>query len=154
MTTDHYIPPQPMDARMNGVVRWLANHGINLAGAQTLTVTGRKTGTPQQIPVNPLLFEGSEYLISIRGRTQWVRNARAAGEGQLRRGRRTRHVAIAEVAAEQRAPIIHRYLDKWGWEVGRFLPDGLAADASEAQLAEHAAQIPVFTVVAQGPAVR
>ncbi|RPA63470.1 nitroreductase family deazaflavin-dependent oxidoreductase [Gordonia oryzae] len=144
----HYLPPTTTDSRMNAFVRWLTDHGFSLAGAQTLTVIGRTSGTPQRIPVNPLVLDGVEYLVAVRGATQWVRNARVAGSGELRRGRRSRRVALVEVPAADRAAIIRRYLDKWGWEVGRFLPEGLGVDATEAQLAEHAEQIPVFTVSA------
>ncbi|QTI67553.1 nitroreductase family deazaflavin-dependent oxidoreductase [Gordonia polyisoprenivorans] len=144
----HYLAPTTMDSRMNALVRWLTDRGFSLAGAQTLTVIGRTSGAPQSIPVNPLVLDGVEYLVAVRGVTQWVRNARAAGVGELRRGRRSRRVALLEVPATERAAIIRRYLDKWGWEVGRFLPEGLGVDATEAQLAEHAEQIPVFVVSA------
>lgn len=144
----HYLPPTTTDSRMNALVRWLTDHGFSLAGAQTLTVIGRTSGAPQRIPVNPLVLDGVEYLVAVRGATQWVRNARVAGSGELRRGRRSRRVVLVEVPAADRASIIRRYLDKWGWEVGRFLPEGLGVDATEAQLAEHAEQIPVFAVSA------
>ena len=38
------------------------------------------------------------------------------------------------------------YLDRWGWEVGRFLPEGLAADATMDELTTQADQIPVFLI--------
>ncbi|MFC7467045.1 nitroreductase/quinone reductase family protein [Actinomadura keratinilytica] len=53
-------------------------------------MVGRRSGTPQRIPVNPHTHEGAEYLVSARGHSQWVRNMRAAGGGELRLGRRTR----------------------------------------------------------------
>lgn len=146
MTTHHYRPPQGFDARFNGMVRWLTDRGLGLAGSATLTVVGRKTGALQRIPVNPLHLDEREYLVSVRGETQWVRNARVAGEGSLRRGRRERRVALTELEVPARAAVIRAYLDKWGWEVGRFLPEGLATDATADQLAEHAVQIPVFVV--------
>ncbi len=36
------------------MVRWLADRGISLAGAESLTVRGRRTGAPHRVPVNPL----------------------------------------------------------------------------------------------------
>lgn len=145
-TTVHYVPPTRPDRAFNAVVGQLAKLGINLAGARTLTVTGRTTGQPQQIPVNPLRFDGAEYLVAVRGETQWVRNARVTPTAQLSRGRKVRSVELAEVPVAERAPIIAAYLDKWGWEVGRFLPDGLAPGAAADEVAAHAHKLPVFVV--------
>ncbi len=151
MTTDHhYVPPvSGFDRLGNAFVRWLADRGVNLAGARTLTVTGRVSGAPQRIPVNPMMFGDGEYLVAARGNTQWVRNARVTPAAELRRGRRVRHVRLTEVPAADRAPIIRAYLDKWGWEVGRFLPPGLDVDADVATIAGFAADIPVFAVGSQ-----
>ncbi|MGV9672207.1 MULTISPECIES: nitroreductase family deazaflavin-dependent oxidoreductase [unclassified Gordonia (in: high G+C Gram-positive bacteria)] len=146
MSDTHYRAPQGLDVRFNAIVRWFADRGVNLAGAQTLTVLGRKTGTPQRIPVNPLTIDGAQYLVSVRGQTQWVRNVRVNGAVELRRGRRTRAAHLTEVPDSARPAIIRRYLDKWGWEVGRFLPDGVGVDATTAQIRAHAHQIPVFVV--------
>ncbi len=145
-TATHYRAPEGADATFNRVVRWLADHGVNLAGAQNLTVAGRRTGKPQTVPVNLLRLDGREFLVSPRGNTQWARNARVAGTVELRRGRRRRTVALAELDPALRPPIIAEYLRKWGWEVGRFLPEGLSAKPTDDELVRHAASIPVFAV--------
>ncbi|MCX2963894.1 nitroreductase/quinone reductase family protein [Gordonia aquimaris] len=142
----HYRGPKGMDAAFNRVARWLVERGVNLAGAQTLTVTGRKSGTPQTVPVNPMPFEGREYLVSPRGNTQWARNARVNDAAELRRGRRRRSVRLVEVAPVDRAPIIRAYLDKWGWEVKRFLPEGMGTEPDDATLARHVDDLPVFEI--------
>ncbi|MDL9937421.1 nitroreductase/quinone reductase family protein [Gordonia sp. ABSL1-1] len=142
----HYLEPTRGDRIFGAVVRWCADRGLNLAGARTLTVAGRVSGQPQRVPVNPLTLPGGDYLVSVRGQTQWVRNVRAAGRAELRRGRRSETVVPTEVAVADRAPIIRAYLDRWGWEVGRFLPVGVDADATEAELARVAADIPVFVL--------
>lgn len=145
MIDTHYIPPAGrMDTIFNSSVRWLADRGINLAGAQTLTVVGRKSGAPQRVPVNPLPMEGAEFLVAVRGNTQWVRNARAAGRAELRRGRRVRTVGLRELPESARVPVIRAYLSKWGWEVSRYLPDGLTVDSDDDTFATHAHKIPVF----------
>ena len=146
MNDTHYIPPAGADRTFGRVVRWLADHGVNLAGAETLTVVGRVSGRPQRVPVNPLRFDGAEYLVAIRGEAQWVRNARAAGTAELRRGRRRRTVTLNEIDAAARVPLLRAYLEKWGWEVKRFLPEGLTVDATDEELAAHAHQLPVFAV--------
>ena len=149
MTSDahHHIAPTRMDRAFNGAVRWLADRGVNLAGAQTLTIPGRVSGQPRTVPVNPLEYDGREYLIAVRGETDWVRNARVAPTAQLRRGRANRTVALNEVPVAERAPIIAAYLRRWGWEVGRLLPGGLDAKSTVDELAAHAHQFPVFIVV-------
>ncbi len=67
--------------------------------------------------------------MSARGETDWVRNLRAAGGGQLRRRGKTEDVRAEEVAVEDRPPIIAAYREKWDSQVKRYfeqLPD--AAD--------------------------
>ncbi|WP_238423611.1 nitroreductase family deazaflavin-dependent oxidoreductase [Gordonia sp. 'Campus'] len=145
-TAGHYKAPHGADAVVNRMIRWLADRGVNLAGAQTLTVVGRRSGNPQRVPVNVLRFDGGEYLVAVRGETHWVRNARAAGTVELRRGRRRVDVALTEVDPARRTPIIREYLRRWGWEVGRFLPEGLDPKSSDAELAARAGLIPVFAV--------
>ncbi|NMO04188.1 nitroreductase family deazaflavin-dependent oxidoreductase [Gordonia sp. TBRC 11910] len=148
MTTGHYhSASSPVERGFNSAVRWLADHGVNLAGAQALTVYGRKTGNPQRIPVNPISFDGREYLVSPRGNTQWARNARVNTTAELKRGRKQRQVALTEVSdADVKTAVISDYLRRWGWEVGRLLPDGLAPDSDEATLRAHLDDLPVFTV--------
>ena len=44
------------------------------------------------------------------------------------------------------APIIRAYLDKWGWEVKRFLPEGMGTEPDDATLARHVDDLPVFEI--------
>ncbi len=53
-------------------------------GGPTLTVAGRRSGRPISTPVPPFEYKSALYLVSGGGETQWVRNLRAAGEGELR----------------------------------------------------------------------
>ncbi|MGW0036046.1 nitroreductase/quinone reductase family protein [Gordonia sp. NPDC003376] len=146
MDATHYRPPQGFDATFNRLARWLVDHGVNLAGAQTLTVTGRRSGRPQRVPVNPLRVDGTEYLVSPRGNSQWVRNVRVEPTAELRRGRRSRGVRLVEVDVAERPAVIAPYLKAWGWEVKRFLPEGMTVDAGPDDLARFAPQIPVFRI--------
>lgn len=147
MATAHYHAPDAATRLLNRAVGWLNKRGISLAGAQNLTVTGRKSGKPQEIPVNPMSLDGKEYLVSPRGNGQWVRNVRVNGDAELRKGSRTRAVRLVEVGDAERPPVIAAYLRKWGWEVGRFLPEGLSAKASADEIAPYAHLLPVFQVV-------
>lgn len=100
-----------------GVARRLVNAVMSpmtragLAGRQTylLTVRGRKTGRRYSTPV--ILIENSErWLVAPYGDVSWVRNARAAGQVEISRAGRSQVMQIEEVAAEQAAPVLKRYL--------------------------------------------
>jgi deazaflavin-dependent oxidoreductase (nitroreductase family) len=126
-------------------VRWLTAHGISLYGSRVLVLRGRKSGEPRSTPVNLLELDGERYLVAPRGNTQWVRNARAAGVGELQLGRRTEAVELVELPADQRVPVLRVYLTKWGWEVGRFV-EGLSKKSTDAEIAAVAPGMPVFHV--------
>lgn len=142
-----HAPVTRADRVFNGAVRWLTDRGVNLAGAQTLTVTGRKSGVPHRVPVNPVTVDGVRYLVAPRGVTDWVRNVRVHPEAQLRRGRRVTDVVLDECGdADRHVAVLQRYLARWGWEVGRLLPDGLTPDADADTLRRHLDLVPVFQV--------
>ncbi|GAB19322.1 hypothetical protein GOEFS_081_00110 [Gordonia effusa NBRC 100432] len=148
MTITHYhSDTNPVERLFNSTVRWLADRGINLAGAQSLTVYGRVSGNAQRIPVNPISHGGREYLVSPRGNTQWSRNARVNPGAVLRRGRRQRAVTLVETLdADVKTAVIADYLRRWGWEVGRFLPAGLTPTSEESVLRANLDALPVFEV--------
>jgi hypothetical protein len=52
-------------------------------GVVTLTVVGRRTGEPRKVPVIPVEVGQGRYLVSPYGESDWVRNLRAAGQGEL-----------------------------------------------------------------------
>jgi hypothetical protein len=52
-----------------------------------LEVRGRKTGRLISLPVDPLDLDGKRYLVCARGESNWVKNARAAGEIVLARAK-------------------------------------------------------------------
>ena len=79
--------------------------------AAQLQVRGRRTGSAISFPVVIADYEGQRYLVSMLGNdVSWVRNLRAAeGRAVLRHGRREA-VRLREVDAQDRAPILRRYL--------------------------------------------
>jgi deazaflavin-dependent oxidoreductase (nitroreductase family) len=83
----------------------------------TLAVRGRRSGEWRTVPVHVLELDGSRYLVAPRGDTQWARNLRASGEGELRRRGRREHFRATEVPVEERQPLIDAYLARWGREV-------------------------------------
>ena len=143
--TRYIAPGGRMDAWSATAVRWLTDHGISLMGSRVLTVRGRTSGEPRSNPVNLLELDGERYLVAPRGNTQWVRNARAAGTGELRLGQRIEQVELVELPAGDRVPVLRVYLQRWGWEVGRFV-EGLSKKSTDAEIAAVAPGMPVFRV--------
>ncbi|RJO76834.1 DUF385 domain-containing protein [Nocardia panacis] len=141
-----YIGPSGLDPIMNRLANWLPKLGISVMGSRLLAVRGRKSGEWRTTMVNLLIDDdGARYLVAPRGRTQWVRNLRVAGAGELRLGRRVETFTAVEVADADKIPVLRHYLRKWGWEVGRFF-DGVTKDASDAELAAIAPGFPVFRI--------
>ncbi|WP_327685454.1 nitroreductase family deazaflavin-dependent oxidoreductase [Streptomyces sp. NBC_00467] len=145
MSQTHYIKPGRLDTIINSSIAWLARRGISLMGTAELSVRGRTSGEWRSIPVNPLPYEGGPYLISARGHSQWVRNLRAAGSGRLQLGRKTQHFSAVELADEEKPTLLRTYLERWGWEVGRFFGD-VNAKSTDEELLAAAHKHPVFRI--------
>jgi deazaflavin-dependent oxidoreductase (nitroreductase family) len=131
----------------NRVIAWLTRLGVSVWGSRILRVRGRQSGEWRTTPVNLLVLDGRRYLVAPRGHTNWVRNLRAAGTGELVVGRRAEPFRAREVPDDQKEPILRAYLRRWKMEVGVFF-DGVDANASDEQLAAIAPNYPVFRVEA------
>ncbi|HLM17785.1 MAG TPA: nitroreductase/quinone reductase family protein [Acidimicrobiia bacterium] len=129
----------------NPLVALLTRAGISVWGSRELRVRGRTSGEWRTTPVNLLTVDGAQYLVAPRGVTQWVRNLRVAGSGELRVGKRTDRFRATEVADADKVPILRPYLKKWKAEVGVFF-DGVSGDSSEADLQRIAPDHPVFVL--------
>jgi len=129
----------------NRVVALLTRLGISVWGSRELRVRGRKSGEWRTTPVNLLTFDGARYLVAPRGTTQWVRNLRAAGGGELRVGRRVDVFRATEIADADKPPILRAYLKRWKLEVGVFF-DGVDATSSDAELQRISVDHPIFSV--------
>jgi len=129
----------------NGWVAWLTRHGFSVWGSRVLFVRGRSSGQWRSNPVNVLTHDGRRYLVAPRGQTQWVRNLRAAGGGELRVGKKVETFTATELAEAEKPAVLRAYLRRWKFEVGVFF-DGVGADASDAKLAEIAPGYPVFVI--------
>jgi len=145
MSEPLYIKPDWFTRNvMNPLVAGLHRLGIGVQGSQTLAIRGRKSGEMRTNPVNPFELDGKTYLLAPRGTTQWVRNLRAAGEGELHRGRKTRHFTAEEVPDSEKLPLLRLYMDKWSWEVKSFLK--IEADAPDEELRRIAPDHPAFRI--------
>jgi deazaflavin-dependent oxidoreductase (nitroreductase family) len=143
MAARRYIEPTALDRAFNGLIQLLTALGISVYGSRVLAVRGRKSGAWRTVPVNLLVHEGERYLVAPRGETEWVRNIRAAGGGELRLGRRREPIRVVELVDADKPPVLRLYLDKWGFEVGRFF-EGVHRDASVDELRRIAPGFPVF----------
>jgi deazaflavin-dependent oxidoreductase (nitroreductase family) len=134
--SEHYQEPGWFTRRVFNPSVW---------GARELRVRGRSTGEWRTTPVNLLTLDGEHYLVAPRGVTQWVRNLRVAGTGELRVGRRVDDFRATEVVDADKVPILRAYLKRWKAEVGVFF-DGVSAQSEEAELVRIAPDHPVFRV--------
>ena len=114
-----YLRPGRSDAVFNRIVATLTRAGVSVWGS----------------------------LVAPRGVTQWVRNIRAAGEAELRVGRRVEPIRVAELADDEKPALLRAYLKRWKFEVGVFF-DGVDASASDETLRRIAPGYPVFRVLA------
>jgi deazaflavin-dependent oxidoreductase (nitroreductase family) len=130
----------------NRTVALLTRQGISVLGSRVLAVKGRTSGQWRTTPVNLLTYDGHRYLVSPRGQTQWVRNLRAAGTGELRLGKRAEAFRGRELAEDEKVPVLRAYLKRWKAEVGIFF-EGVGPDSSDEQIRAISANHPAFEVV-------
>src|SRR5499427_7308965 len=91
MPTTPVVPafrePTAVEKFLNRAMGSLVSIGFGPAHIRLLQVRGRTSGRIYSTPVDLLEINGKRYLVAPRGRTQWVRNAEAAGEIALKKGR-------------------------------------------------------------------
>ncbi|HET9650237.1 MAG TPA: nitroreductase/quinone reductase family protein, partial [Microlunatus sp.] len=99
---------------------------LRTGGVATLTIVGRNSGRPRTVPVIPVEVDGIRYLVSPFGESEWVRNLRKAGTGQLGGKTRTESFRATELPMTRRPPIIAAYRKSARRDVDRYftrLPD-------------------------------
>src|SRR5207302_9042276 len=101
-----YVKPSVGTRLFNLVPMLLARLGVSVYGSRILAVRGRKTGAWQTVPVNVLEHAGARYLVAPRGETQWVRNVRASGGGELRLGATREAFRVHEVGDAQKPALL------------------------------------------------
>jgi deazaflavin-dependent oxidoreductase (nitroreductase family) len=149
MSTDpapRYVKPGSFTVNVfNRTVQAMTRAGISVMGSRVLSVRGRTSGEWRSTPVNLLSLDGDRFLVSPRGQTQWVRNLRVAGGGELRVGRRAERFTATELADEDKPAVLRAYLKRWKWEVGMFF-ENITPDSTDEQLMGIAPGFPVFRV--------
>jgi deazaflavin-dependent oxidoreductase (nitroreductase family) len=108
------------------VIRRIVNP-ISLAlGAPCVVIRGRTSGRPIRVLVPPFTDGSARYFVAGGGETHWVRNLRAAGEAELRRGRSRERVRAVEVEGSERDRVVAAYRDRMGRRAAAYfaaLPD-------------------------------
>jgi deazaflavin-dependent oxidoreductase (nitroreductase family) len=144
--SERYIRPDWFTEHVfNRCVQGLTKIGVSVAGSRVLRVRGRKSGEWRSNPVNLLTIDGQHYLVAPRGTTQWVRNLRASGTGELRLGRRVDAFRGVEVADADKIPMLREYVRRWSWEAAKFF-EGINKTSSDEELRKLAPSFPVFAV--------
>lgn len=92
----------------NRVIMALNRMGLPIGTQYILTIAGRKSGKLYSTPVSLLTVDGERYICTV-GETGWVKNARVAGTGQLRRGRNEEQVALIELPIADRGAILREF---------------------------------------------
>lgn len=138
--------PTAVERVLNRVMGSLVSLGFAPSHMRLLQVRGRKSGKLYSTPVDLLKINGTQYLVAPRGRTQWVRNAEAAGEITLKRGRDLRNFRLRVLPESEKPEILKAYLDSFKSEVQRHFP--IAAGSAPEKFVPITSNYPAFELLA------
>jgi deazaflavin-dependent oxidoreductase (nitroreductase family) len=129
---------------LNTLVRPLAKAGLTGPRTHLLTVPGRTTGKAWSTPVSIVRIGDERWLVAPYGDRNWVRNARAAGWVELRRGRRREQLDVEELSPAEAVPVLKEY-----YRSGRVTRPFFAVtlDSSGEEWLADASRHPVFRLV-------
>ena len=130
----------------NPMIAGATKLGLSMRGSRVLAVRGRKSGEWRTTVVNLLNLDGQRYLVAPRGNSQWSRNMRAAGGGELRLGRKREEFRVEELADDAKLDVLRAYLKLWKMETGKFF-DGVTHESSDEDVRRIAADHPAFRLV-------
>jgi deazaflavin-dependent oxidoreductase (nitroreductase family) len=140
--------PTTVEKIFNRTFGFLVGLGLGFSYNYLLEVRGRKSGKLYSTPINLLELKGKRFLVAPRGRTQWVRNAEAAGEITLRR-RSTRLKFRLRPLSDAEAPeVLKAYLDNFKSEVQRYFP--VPAGSPPEAFSTLTGSYPAFELLPQG----
>ena len=129
----------------NPFIAFLTRARHQRLGFREAPVRGRSPGEWRTTPVNLLTFDDNRYLVAPRGHTQWVKNLRVAGSGELRVGRKVEPFEATELADDAKTDVLRAYLKRWKMEVGVFF-GGVDGKSSDEDLERIAPAHPVFVI--------
>jgi deazaflavin-dependent oxidoreductase (nitroreductase family) len=131
----------------NRIYGFLVGLGLGFSYNYLLEVRGRKSGKLYSTPIDLLKLNGKTYLVAPRGRTQWVRNAEAAGEVTLKKGSTRQKFRLRPIPDADRPQILKAYLDTFKREVQRYFP--IPAGSPSEAFAALAGSYPAFELLAE-----
>ena len=111
-----YLKPSTIGTK---IFNKLAMHST-LWDVHTLEVARRNAVAPQRVPVIPLEYDGSLFVVSARGESDWVKNVRAAGMVRMGQKGNFETYAATEVPADECSGIVTAYRNKAGREVNGY----------------------------------
>jgi deazaflavin-dependent oxidoreductase (nitroreductase family) len=109
--------PSAGERVFNRIFGTLVGMGLGFKHNYLLQVRGRKSGKIYSTPIDLLEMNGKKFLVAPRGRTQWVRNAEAAGEVTLKKGSTRTQFRLRPLGVEEKLPVLKGYLDAFKREV-------------------------------------
>ncbi len=138
--------PSAVEKIFNRVFGFLVGAGLGYSYNYLLQVRGRKSGKLYSTPINLLQRDAKRYLVAPRGRTQWVRNAEAAGEVTLKKGSTRETFRLRPLSDAEKPEILKAYLDTFKRDVQRYflVPAGSPAETFVAS----ADSYPAFELIA------
>lgn len=74
-----------------------------------MEIPGRSSGARRKVVVRPFMYEGTWYLCSFAGETDWVRNLRSAGRGRFSHKGRSTQVWAVEIVGEGARSRVDRF---------------------------------------------
>jgi deazaflavin-dependent oxidoreductase (nitroreductase family) len=146
MSNGPHIKPPWWLKPMNKVVIQMAKAGLRLGGESpvVLTVPGRRSGKPRSTPLTPLTVDGRQYVVEGFPGADWARNARAAGEATLRRGRQTERVKVVELSDDEALPVLRAFPVEVPTGVDFMKNAGLVAEGTPEEFETLAGRCAVF----------
>jgi deazaflavin-dependent oxidoreductase (nitroreductase family) len=129
---------------VNALFQTMTRLGLGASYRHILTVPGRKTGRLHSTPVDIIQVNGQRWLVAGYGPAGWVRNACAAGEVTLSRGRDSRRFEIEEADAPTAVPVLREYMTEI--RVTRAYFDA-TDDSPDEEVAAELPRHPVFRLI-------
>jgi deazaflavin-dependent oxidoreductase (nitroreductase family) len=114
--------PSAGERVFNRMFGFVVGLGLGFSYNYLLQVRGRKSGKIYSTPIDLMELGGKRFLVAARGRTQWVRNAEAAGELALKKGKLRQSFRLRALSDQEKPEILKAYLDRFKGEVQRFFP--------------------------------
>lgn len=147
MEMPQFREPTGIEKLLNRVMGALAGWGLGPKYIYVLQVRGRKSGRVFSTPVYVMDVSAKRYLIAPRGRTQWVKNAEAAGEITLKRGGSTRRYGLQEIRGDAKNALLKEYLERYAGSVQKYF--SIQAGSPAEAFREVAEFYPAFELIGE-----